>query len=396
MRSVVFRTPGKLDLRAITIMGLNAKPSTTNPIGFFGTGLKYALAVLARNNLATTIWVGDQKWTVDKVKTNFRGKEVETLWLMRHRKVLAPKGIQLPFTTELGKTWELWQAFRELYANTLDENGETFICDLTSEGTLRVQGVSVAPKICTHIIVEGEAFVQEYLEREKTFLPDALRQQESSSPVQQFDRPAKHIYWRGMRVHDLKEPSLYTYNILAPIDLTEDRTAKYEFQIKQQIEEYIRNHAPKDVVKQTILAPYGKFENRLGYDYHYTAPSKAFIDTVKSAPQADLTAGARRHAASYMPPEPVKVLTKDELYEKAYIAIENGDYTSLEEAVNADREFFKDLLSKGKEAWDDEQPAAEEVDPEACVDCGSKGECADGCPSRLAESKPDLEDEIPF
>lgn len=403
MRSVVFRTPGKLDLRSITVFGLNAKPNSSNPIGYFGTGLKYSIAVLARHNLKTTIWIGDTKWTVETDPTKFRNKDFKSIQLRRHRKTLGiGKRIELPFTTELGKTWELWQAFRELYANTLDEQGETFLCDLTTDGVMRVQGVTLAPKQCTHIIVEGEEFVQEYLEREKTFLPDALRQQPNEEPVQRFDRPSKFIYWRGMRVHDLREPSEFTWNILAPIDLTEDRTAKYEFQLRTRIEEYLRNHAPKDVIQQAITSPYGKFEHRLSFDYHYTAPSSTFIEAVKDAPQDQLNIGAKGHAASYMPKEPPKIYTKEELYDRAIEAITNGSWGLFEEAIEFDREWFIELLRLGKEAWDGQQPMYEVVDPfaedEACVDCGQKGECADGCPQRIPDPVPSklLEDNMPF
>jgi hypothetical protein len=46
MTSLVFRTPGVLDLRALTTFGMSSKPNSTSPIGIFGTGLKYAVAVM--------------------------------------------------------------------------------------------------------------------------------------------------------------------------------------------------------------------------------------------------------------------------------------------------------------------------------------------------------------
>ena len=36
--------PGLIDLHGITTFGVCAKPEAENPIGYFGTGLKYALA----------------------------------------------------------------------------------------------------------------------------------------------------------------------------------------------------------------------------------------------------------------------------------------------------------------------------------------------------------------
>lgn len=40
---LTFHNPGELDPRLITTFGVSIKEST-NPIGYFGTGLKYALA----------------------------------------------------------------------------------------------------------------------------------------------------------------------------------------------------------------------------------------------------------------------------------------------------------------------------------------------------------------
>lgn len=44
---IVFENAGELDVRAATLIGVNVKESA-NPVGFFGTGLKYVLACVAR------------------------------------------------------------------------------------------------------------------------------------------------------------------------------------------------------------------------------------------------------------------------------------------------------------------------------------------------------------
>ena len=55
---IVHSTPGLIDLRAFTTFGVNSKPNSKNPIGYFGTGLKYAVAVLARHKCPVTVWIG--------------------------------------------------------------------------------------------------------------------------------------------------------------------------------------------------------------------------------------------------------------------------------------------------------------------------------------------------
>src|SRR3954471_10625130 len=102
-RCVVFETKGKLDLRSLTVFGLNAKPTTTSPIGFFGTGLKYAVAVLSRREIPFAIWIDGKKWVVEKNSAmTFRDKDYEGLTLVSARsRLMVPRRINLPFTTQL-------------------------------------------------------------------------------------------------------------------------------------------------------------------------------------------------------------------------------------------------------------------------------------------------------
>lgn len=339
-RSVVFRTPGKLDLRALTVFGMSAKPESQNPIGFFGTGLKYATAVIARHDLPMTIWIGEKKWEVKRVHTDFRGKQVDELYIVNKRKI-GSRAIRLPFTVELGKTWELWQAFRELYANTLDENGET------STWSNEFKPATVLKGQDTHIVVEGEKFVQEFLQKDKIFLPDALRIQHTAEPVQCFERKSQHVYWRGMRILDLKEPSEFTWNILAPISITEDRTAKWEWEVQNKIEEYLRNHAPKELVTKAVTTPSKSYERRLPFDYHYSAPSPEFIAGVKEAPSDQVLQSAAKHVASYEPPPPKEEVSHDQLIPELILAIKLGDWDRVEELIDTDRDFVIQVLHCG-------------------------------------------------
>ena len=140
---VTFQNKGEMDLRGITTFGVCAK-ETDNPIGYFGTGLKYAIAVLLRENHTITIWCGKKKHKMCIKKSKMRGKEFE--FCRRNR-------IDLPFTTELGKNWKLWQAFREIYSNTKDE----FDSHITDDPSIK------PAKGLTTIKIEGEQFHNLYL-----------------------------------------------------------------------------------------------------------------------------------------------------------------------------------------------------------------------------------------
>lgn len=346
MRSVVFKTKGKLDLRSIMTFGLNSKPNTGHPIGFFGTGLKYALAVLTRNKIPVTIYIDSRKWSITTEDSVFRDKTVTEIFLERHRTLMPPSVRKLPFTTELGKTWELWQAFRELHSNTLDEQGETFVELLEDLNKLDY------PKGYTYICVQSEEFVQEYFGRDKTFLPDGLVQREGTENVQIFDQPSKHIYYRGIRVLDLddKEVAQLTYNILSRIDLTEDRTAKSKWDVQYTIQAAVSKLEDKARIEKVITAPKASFESSMNF---YDAPSKTFLEVTSEAVHK------RSREVTYHATEMVKRFApksvKRDWYTEVIEAIRNKDWEVVEMYSNT----LIAVIQQAQEATRGELPVPE-------------------------------------
>lgn len=284
-RSVVFETPGELDLRAITCIGVNTKPNSTNPIGFFGTGLKYAVAVLAREGINCTLITGGEIYAFYRKTAKFRDKDFDFVRMKRERMGESRRNVQyseLSYTTEFGKNWKLWQVFRELYSNTLDENGRTYVVD-------DVDDIIFSPNY-TYIIVTSEEFVKEYEDRDRNFLPDGLTVRQETTDIQVLDRPSSHVYYRGMRVYDLDKPAEFTYNFLHGVELTEDRTAKNFWDIKTRIERYILKSDNTDFVQRVVSAPGGTMEAELNFTYHSSEPSETFREAVVVNPKGNSTA----------------------------------------------------------------------------------------------------------
>ncbi|WP_324009272.1 hypothetical protein, partial [Parvimonas sp. M20] len=170
--------------------------------------LKIAIAVLLRHGVEVTIHRGHEQYVFYTQKADFRGKSFAFVRMKRRNSLLGRWTYsKLPFTTELGKHWELWMAFRELHSNTLDENGETFVPVVNSGyGTMYANSQPDAPQIeCTDIVVEGAAYLDCWHDRARVFLPDGLKIRTDEEDVQVLDRASKYLYYRGLRVLDLKE-----------------------------------------------------------------------------------------------------------------------------------------------------------------------------------------------
>lgn len=271
-RSTVFTTPGILDLDCLTTFGVSVK-NTSNPIGRFGTGLKYALAVLMRSGAVVYLSTKGVRYEVKSQPVSIRGQEFHKAYLdmNNHR-------IELPFTTELGKDWELWQAFRELYSNTLDEGG-----------TIQVD--ALAPDAGwgnTYITVIHDEFAEiaenknEYFKEDKT---NAI-QSGTLGHIHPGDT-SNSLFYKGIRVAELNQPTLNAYDISKAgfhLELTEDRTVKYSWEVKQNITALILGCDDVEVVRKAITAPYTSFEYGLDFNdagHCGVEPSEAFFKAVE-------------------------------------------------------------------------------------------------------------------
>ena len=248
---VVFENSGVLDPRLITTLGVNVKESL-NPIGFFGTGLKFAIATALRERQRVWIVSNGRTFHFYTVQETVRGKDFPFIYM----KEAGKPGERLGFTAELGKTWELWQAYREFHCNALDEG---------SAGGRRVESEELA-ELCrdtsesTVVCVEGEAFAEVHDKRSEFILDwDSSRLAYATPECEAFHGPTKSVFYRGVRVARLAKPCCFTYNVLEWLPLTEDRTVD-EYYLRAAIKRCIAaTPAPEWFVKD-ILTREGSFE----------------------------------------------------------------------------------------------------------------------------------------
>lgn len=214
--TIIFQNPGLIDLRAVQIMGLNAK-ETKNPIGQFGTGLKYAIAVLLRSGCKVSIWRGEEEHTFSAEKDTFRGKEFD---FVRMDSTDDKVGRSLGFTLELGKHWEPWMAIRELESNARDEDGRSFA---NADYQLAAD--------TTTIVIEGAVAETAYSQLPDIFISTKPIWANDTTEVHRAENPeqSRWLHYRGVRCQKLEQPSIYRYNLLSAQQLTEDRTFKYSW-----------------------------------------------------------------------------------------------------------------------------------------------------------------------
>lgn len=256
---VIFENPGEIDPRLIGSFGVNVK-GTDDAIGFFGTGLKYALAILARTDHGVTIQAGTNVHTFARKPATIRGKAFE---------FVAMDGRELGFTTEIGKTWKLWMAYRELFCNCQDEGGTVYEADTAPAP---VEGV-------TRVIVSGDEFAEVRQNHDQYFVTGAPIW--SDHEVAIHPGPNAGVYYRdvliGQNSTGLRAQN--TYNLRRKISLTEDRTARYAFEVDGAIGRALVRCDDAEIVRAAVTAREGAYEAALNFD-NTAMPSDTFLHVV--------------------------------------------------------------------------------------------------------------------
>lgn len=260
---IVFTNKGEIDVLSISTFGVSVKEGDT-PIGFFGTGLKYAIAVLLRAGHEVTIFSGKQVIEFSVQTDLVRGK---SFGFVNMSVDMAP-AIPIGFTTELGKQWELWMAYREIACNCKDESGVT----------KRMNDWPEPEEGTTKIIVKGEEFEKVFEQSHFYILED--EPQCTIGSIEVRSRPGSSFYYRGVRVHQFNQPALFTYNDTSALDLTEDRTVKDQWEPAYRIAKGLLQARDEMMLREIITADDKTFEAHLDFHGWGIAPSPTFLKVV--------------------------------------------------------------------------------------------------------------------
>lgn len=265
---LIFQNKGVIPEDAITISGVSAKV-VDNPIGQFGTGLKYAIALVLRHGGSIKIWRGKKLLVFDLVRSEIRGKPFN---------VVTMNGKKLGFTDQLGLNWKPWMIYRELYSNCRDEGGSILqVVPSGSDDELGKAGY-------TKIMVDMPELERIHGDRNDIILPTEPRFQLNGLHVHQGS--TKSLFYRGIRVMEFdKKPSLFTYNLQGHQTLTEDRTLAYQWQVPTLIAKAIVSCTNKTFLWEVLNAENVKdrYEETLSYEsIKNDKPSLEFLEVAET------------------------------------------------------------------------------------------------------------------
>lgn len=258
---LAIRNPGVADNNSFTILGASGTRNSgrSGTIGQFGTGSKFSVSLLLRNNIRPVICCGNLKMefftkpiiqdgqTFRQVCVKYSGKDIDGN--------TNNKTVELGYVAEMGvKDWKTTDmALREFVANAIDgsiKNGgshkDVFI-DIVNEPRAKA-GHTIVFLPYESAIEESYSKLSDmflHIDREdllsKTFLP-------KSSPGKTF------IYKDGVRVHESNQDSVYDYNFRSELNLNESRVCD-KWQVQACINNAIKHadvNTLANIIKRTV------------------------------------------------------------------------------------------------------------------------------------------------
>lgn len=271
-KTVIITNPGEIDPLAFELIGASTKRDDAQTIGFFGSGLKYAIAGLLRSGIDFQIWSGDRAVDITTEAVSMRGQTFNRVII---------DGRPTSLTTEIGPKWERWMFIRELYANAVDEGGEMAVSDTYSEWIAPGRTTIIFP---TPEQIEDVINQQDLLfcrGREIMYEDDALRIYDEVGDGGFYVRGI--LVYRGMHG--------YGYELKrTPYDLNEERQVSSSFTAAYRTTDAIFGITDRKAVRRIVSRAKGgkSFEHGLlvgGYASVAAKGSDAWSDIVLFAPE---------------------------------------------------------------------------------------------------------------
>lgn len=217
-----FKNKGEVPVNAFKLLGASTKRGDNSKIGFFGTGLKYAIAVLLRESVDFKVFIGEKELKIATRTTDFAGQKI---------KVMTVNGEKTSITIDAGINWEPWFAIREIYSNTIDEDG---IMEMADEVKGTAGYTTIYLEISNKLGDVSKNWKHYFaFKRDSSFADDKGNRILPKLKDNRFT-----VFRKGIRVYYQRRNSLFDYDI-QELSINESRVAEHDWQARQRCAEVL-------------------------------------------------------------------------------------------------------------------------------------------------------------
>jgi len=268
---IKIESKGVIDTQAFYLLGASSKRDDNTKIGFFGSGLKYSIAYLLRNNINFRVFTDYKEIKFSTQQVTFRDKNFD---------VIIVDNEATSMTTEMGIDWEPWFVIREIYCNAIDE-GESKISIVKQKVSDEDKCVPIEDK--TVFYIETNPDFDLIVNNWDSYFSDKRKDLVyHDSNFNQIYRGGDDliVYRKGIRcLQSSKERSIFHYD-LSFVAINESRVIKNEWDFKYQLTNFIQEVSDKKVVSHIINTINDKWEKNLYWDLNSPKYSDTWCEVI--------------------------------------------------------------------------------------------------------------------
>ena len=256
---IKIESKGVIDPQAFILIGASTKRQDDTKIGFFGSGLKYSVSYMLRNNINFKVFAEYKEIKFNSENVSFRNVDFKQIYV---------DGIKTSMTTEMGMDWEAWFVIREIYCNALDE-GDSSISFVTKKDCVPVEEktvfyIEVNEEFKT-IIDKWDSYFSE--NRKDLIYADVNLNQLYSGGNDLI------VYRKGIRCLFVEnQKCIFNYD-LTKIKINESRVISSEFDFKWDLSIFLKKITDKRVIGQILNTINDRWEKSISWDsgnYNYS------------------------------------------------------------------------------------------------------------------------------
>lgn len=252
------QSQGEIEIEAFTLIGASSKRNDTSKIGYFGSGLKYSIASMLRNNIGFKIFQGEKEIIFDVVEKTFRNEKY---------KAISVNGQETSMTTTMGGSdWDIpFAPFREIFSNALDEDDSVVL-----EQTNDIFGSSGK----TTILIENTPAISDFYKNFHEYFcannPNVLHSNKYISIYPAASNGKVKLFRKGILCYENEEKSIFSYNS-PEFSINESRVLSSTHSAKLYIGLGLKmcnnHHVIKTLIEKMQGGNAGYFEHELNFEW---------------------------------------------------------------------------------------------------------------------------------
>jgi len=254
---------GEIDPMAFTLIGASTKRDDKDKIGFFGSGLKYSIAFLLRNEIEFSCFSGKTKIEFSVKQEKFRDQEFG---------VICVDGKPTSMTTGMGVDWKTWFIVREIYCNAIDEGGESI--DTTEEPE------SEEGKTNFYISVNDE--IQDLIHNWDDYFSlnrDGLLYSDKDMNGLYMGGFQNIVYRKGIRCFHSEQKSMFHYD-MSWVVINESRVIADQWDFRLGLLEFFQKLTDEKIIKRILRNVCYGWEKDIGWGMRARQYSDEWLSSI--------------------------------------------------------------------------------------------------------------------